>query len=122
MKTRVWHIAAVLIGSAFLLSGCGIMFHGRSESISQSIVDTIRIGSTTKEQIVQMFGQPQQIAYRSGGEENYIYQHGVESSIGLPFLISIGRSGSGGQTLTISFEGGVVVDYTFTVDQRKMVQ
>lgn len=97
------------------------MSHGRIKSIAPEQVEAIQLNTTTKEDIIKELGEPQQKIYKPYGVEIYIYEHGLKKSIGIPFLITLGRSGGGGQKLMITFRDGIVVDYKYTIDQRNLL-
>lgn len=114
----------VFIGITLVLlfSGCSIVSHGRLAKITHDQVDSIEVGVSTKEDIVKLLGKPQQIVYKPDNIEIYSYRHGVERSIGIPFIVSWGRAGGTGQTLTVSFQFDKVVDYEFVTDDRGMIE
>jgi len=111
-----------LIAQAIFISGCAIISHGRVKRITMSKVENIEIGVSTKEDIIKEFGRPQQTMYKPDGTEAYIYTHGVEKSVIIPFLISVGRAGGTSQTLKVIFQADTVIDYEFIVDERAMTK
>lgn len=112
-------LTVVLVGvGTAAMGGCSIISHGRWSHIPESEVDTIHIGTTTKADILQQLGQPQAMMSKPNGIEVFVYSHGLERAIALPFIISLGRVGGSGETLSISFQQGVVVDYEYKIDQR----
>ena len=104
------------------MNGCAIVSHGRMAKIPSSQVNSIQVGVTTKEEILKKFGEPQKILTKPNGVEVFVYMGGVEQQIGIPFIISLGRTSGSGQTLTITFRDRVVVDYEFSIDQRGMLK
>ena len=116
-------LGLLLMVSLFFINGCAIVSHGRMARIEHSQVDTIQIGSSTKEDIIKLLGKPQQIMHKPDGTEAFIYIHGIERSIGIPWLISWGRGGGTGQTLSVVFDQyGTVIDYEYTTDERGLIE
>lgn len=107
----------------FGLSGCAIISHGRMSKISLQQVKQIKIGESTKEDVIRILGKPQSIVYKPNDVEVYVYVHGIEQSVALSLLlISIGRGGGTGQTLSVTFDAeGVVMDYEYTRDSRGII-
>lgn len=119
------NILLVLIISAhfFVISGCAIISHGRMSKIKANQVDSIQIGTTTKDDIIKLFGKPQQIIYKPGNVEIFVYIHGVEQSFIVPFLLmSVGRTSGKGQTFTVTLQEDAVIDYEYRTDERGMVE
>lgn len=113
----------LLISLACCISGCAISSHGRMATIKRSQVDTIEIGVSTKKDIMELFGKPQQTIRKPNNIEVFVYIHGVEKTIGIPFLISWSRGSGTGQTLNIIFDQyGKVVDYEYITDERGMIE
>ncbi|MBI2871476.1 MAG: hypothetical protein HYY14_07220 [Candidatus Omnitrophica bacterium] len=104
------------------VSGCSIASHGRLAEIHPHEVQRIVIGTSTKDDIVNLIGRPQQVIYKPSGTEVFVYRHGVEKVFGIPFLITWSRSGGSGQTLTVTFRDGVVVDYEYVTDERGLAR
>ena len=122
-KRYVVFFGLVLIVSLFIITGCSIVSHGRLAKITHNHVDAIQVGVSTKEDIIKLLGKPQKVMHKSNKMEVFIYIHGIERSIGIPFLISWGRAGGTGQTLRISFDQyGVVMDYDYVTDDRGMIE
>jgi len=111
-----------LMISLFFISGCAIVSHGRMAKIKHSQVDAIEVDVSTKEDIVKMLGKPQKIVHKPNNIEVFIYVHGVERSLAIPFILSWGRASGTGQTLAVSFQYDKVIDYEFTTDERGMVE
>lgn len=107
--------------SLLFTNGCALISHGRSEKINLQDLDAIEIGITTKDNIKEMFEEPQKIIYRHNNIESFIYIHGVERSVYIPFALSLGRSGGTGENLIINFENNIVTSYEFVVDQRYLM-
>jgi len=84
-------------------------------------VEAIQVNITTKDEIIEIFGVPQQLTLTSTGAEIFTYIHATNRSIGVPFLVSVGRAGTSGERLSISFMDEVVVDYTLTIDQLNIM-
>ncbi|MBC8413692.1 MAG: hypothetical protein ISR96_00540 [Nitrospira sp.] len=116
-----------LIAKIFILTvlisftGCTFLSHGRMRAIPEEKVQAIRVHENTKSDIVAMFGDPQRKVLKPGGLELYYYEHGFERGIGTPFFINVGRTSGEGQKLLISFQDDLVIDYEFTIDDRKML-
>lgn len=109
----------ILIAVAILfLSGCAVVSQGRMAKIYLEDLEEIETGITTKDEIVEKFGQPQQIVYRENNIESYVYLHGIERRVFIPFVISWGRAGGTGENLIISFQYDKVLNYEFRIDQR----
>lgn len=127
---QCFHVKLWFLGSVFLIAclalgnGCTMMSHGRWSNIERTDVNKLRIGVTTEADVLASFGEPQRIVQRTDGLKILGYSHGLDRGLGLsiPFLLSIGRTGGTGQTLNISFRGGVVSDYEYSVDQRNVIE
>lgn len=104
------------------LSGCSFVSHGRYHSITRDQLEVIQINISSKDDIIKEFGEPQKIVYKRDGVEVYIYQHGNDKAIGIPFVIYIARAGGAGQILSITFKDDIVVDYEYVVDQRRILK
>lgn len=132
MKTRksiAWTAPEKILLIAFLavilfsVNGCSIISHGRLNKITPGQVSTVKVGETTKEDVIKALGEPQSVIYKPNNMEVFVYVHGVERSIGIPFFITWGRAGGTGQVLSISFDRyGVVADYEYKTDEREMIQ
>ncbi len=119
LLNRLLFILLLTINIVFI-HGCAITSHGRMARIKPSQVDTIQVNVTTKEEILEKFGNPQKITSKPNGIDSFIYAGGVERHFGIPFMISFGRAGGSGQTLSIIFKDDIVIDYEFAVEQREM--
>lgn len=121
---RAVKCAAFIMASLMLFTaaGCSFISHGKLRSIERESIDRIEIGRTTTADVVREFGEPQQKTYKPGGVEVYIYQHGLERGVAIPFLITFGRSGGSGQRLQVFFKDDVVIDWDYTIDQRNIIE
>lgn len=119
---RIFLIMAALIVLSLVTNGCAIVSHGRIAKITYRHVDSIKVGVSTKEDIIELLGKPQKIVYKPNDIEVFVYSHGVERSIAIPFILSWGRVGGTGQTLTVTFQSGRVTDYEFITDERGIVE
>ena len=106
-----------ILGAAFLC-GCAIVSHGSFHDIKKDQVDFIQVGTTTEEDVLKHFGNPEQVIKKPNNVSVYIYSHGIERSIAIPFLISVGRAAGSGQRLSIYFKDGLVTDYEYMTDNR----
>ncbi len=111
-----------LLAAVFLVNGCAIISHGRFEAISEEQVDALKIGVSTKEEVIALLGKPQQIMRKPNEVEVLVYSHGFERNIAIPFLLSIGRAAGSGQNLKVIFKKGIVVDYEYITDDRQITQ
>ena len=102
-------------------NGCSTVSHGRMAKIYLEDLDIIEIGVSTKDDIIKAFGEPQKIIYRENDIESFIYTHGVERSVFIPFIISWGRAGGTGENLVINFAHDKAMNYEFIVDQRHLM-
>lgn len=119
-RNSVFVIVVLVVG--VFLSGCSIASRGRMAKIERTQVDSIVVGESTKDDIVKLLGKPQQVRFKPNGTEIFVYMHGIEQSIGIPFIISLSRGGGSGQTLNVIFDQfGTVVDYDYTVDERDII-
>ena len=113
----------LLMVSLFFISGCAITSSGRMSKIKRDQVDALRVGVSTKEDVIAMLGKPQKIVYKPNKVEVFVYVHGIERRIGIPFFISWSRGGGTGQKLNIVFDQyGTVIDYEYTTDERGLIE
>ena len=119
LRIKPW----LILLSLFLLfnDGCAFVSHGRKDKIGLQDLDAIEIGITKKDDIIEMYGEPQKIIYRQNNIDSFIYIHGTERRVFIPFPISLGRSGGTGENLIINFQNNKVVNYELIVDQRYLV-
>jgi hypothetical protein len=112
-------LTACSIAQTLFINGCSFVWHGRVKEIARTQVDESQIGVSNKENIIQLFGEPQKIVQKPNGVEHFVYIHGVEKAIGIPWILTVVRGGGAGQSLSVAFDKyGVVIDYEYTVDQR----
>ena len=91
-------------------NGCAVVSQGRMAKIYLEDLDGIEIGITTRDAIIEKFGEPQQIIYRHNDIESFVYTHGVERRVFIPFVVSWGRAGGTGENLIISFQHDKVMN------------
>lgn len=100
-----------------LFSGCSSISSGRFQKLSAEDLEKIRVGVTTKQDILRTYGQPDTRMIKPNGIESYIYKRSVRRSLTTPFIIVLGRSSTEGESLKLVFKNNKVVDYEYKVDQ-----
>ncbi len=102
-----------LIVLALLLAGCTTFQSGMGQKIDPEKIAAIRIGQTTKNDILGAFGNPHSISTTSGGNEVYkfVYMNTKsETGIILPTI----KVDTEYQELNVTFKDNVVVDFSST--------
>ena len=110
MKSIAKHTLSLAV-AAVLLSGCASV--GRK--LDQTSVDKIQKGITTREQVLQLIGSPEQISKNSAGEVTFQYLYTRASAKAATFIPIVGVFAGGAnvqtQSVSISFGAdGVVKD------------
>lgn len=95
------------------LGACASTAQGRK--FDDSFVAQIRKGQTTKAEIRQAFGEPQQVS-QSSGTETWIYSYSDAYGRGYVQAATFGivKQKSDDQTLIIVFQGDKVAEFTYT--------
>ncbi len=107
--------ASVLIAGLIAASGCSMMFIGHRIDLSK--VDRIVVGETTRAEIEAMFGKPFSSAKKHGENISVIvYKYARTLGLGIPFVLSVGRTSVKGHQLTIAISDDTdkVLNYEVT--------
>lgn len=104
-----------LISALVILSGCSSSGNERVEketasTVSQKIID----GQTTKEQIKQYYGDPDNVEFKTKDQEVWTYEF---SKTRMPMFVSTPFQQvykTNKKTITIYFEKNIVVNHAFS--------
>jgi outer membrane protein assembly factor BamE (lipoprotein component of BamABCDE complex) len=119
---RTW-ISAVLIAALLLpaLTGCTTTRVSKAANeIDQAEVQELKVGETTKEEVLSMFGSPIAITINSAGLEVYTFAN-LDSRSQMwqvpPILVIYVDSVSSSKTkvLTVAFKDNKVANWNYTV-------
>lgn len=103
---RSWKLASCVVLSIAALVGCATISHG---SLDVAKAEQIKVGTTTKSDILKQFGTPP-IRNSYAGRDTWAYSGGVET--GDFFLV--GTTGRDMTTLTLTFTNDVVATCQIT--------
>jgi outer membrane protein assembly factor BamE (lipoprotein component of BamABCDE complex) len=117
---RAW--TAALLMACTCLTGCAMMSQGTVLGIPDEAIESLRVGVTTKDEVIAQFGRPHRIMYHpSQGMEVFTYMSSFDRSLFVPFPVTLGRAAGSGKTVNITFVNDVVADYQYTIDQRGII-
>lgn len=110
MRMKQAMICLMVMG--LLMIGCASSGH----KIDQSAVDQIRIGETTRDQVLKSMGSPDQIARHGNGDTvfTYMYVHSqVKAATLIPYVgMFVGGTDTQQQSVSVTFgPNGIVKDY-----------
>ena len=116
--------AVLLIAVAVMTSGCMTMREGRPFDATR--IPELRVGVTTRAEVVAMFGEPQTTERRADGVEHLTYRHSVTTAKpdARQFIPIVGIAYMGGKmdtktsTLTVAVKDDKVVDYRESNDSH----
>ncbi|MBX4210629.1 outer membrane protein assembly factor BamE [Candidatus Parcubacteria bacterium] len=119
MRKLICLLSVVFIS---LCVGCASEQGARVDS---NKVSQIKKGVTTKDEVVQMLGDPVSVSMLPGGGRMMLYMHNKITTQGQSFVPYVGMFTAGGnterQTLQISInKDGIVEDYEFSDRQGTM--
>jgi outer membrane protein assembly factor BamE (lipoprotein component of BamABCDE complex) len=99
----------LLIASLFVLNGCSYKSISHGREITQQEADTIKLGRTSKEDIMVMFGEPTKIT-SDGKTFFYSWTRGSKFDV-----MGVGSGAAEGKSLVIVFdEKNTVKNYRIT--------
>ena len=108
-------VCAAMTVATLLISGCVTSY---GTKVDADYVSKIERGKTTKAEIKSHMGNPQSTMNSGNAVDNetWVYEYVNPGSISSMVVADFTgkRPGSNAQSLTITFSGGVVKDYTFT--------
>lgn len=110
MRKTLWILILLLV------TGCMSINTGIGEKeIPAESIQKIKIGQTSKQEIINLFGNPHSISTTARGQEVYKFVYMQTSSKSKPSLFSINMDiDTKYQELNVTFENDVVVDYQST--------
>ncbi len=112
-------LLACLAAAAFL-QGCSAVYFGRRAKITRQQVAALKVGASTRQDVLDRFGEPQQVTFKPEDVEVLVYAHGVQRGLVTPFFLQLGRAGGRGETLSITLKAGRLVDYAYSVDRKRI--
>jgi len=104
-----------VICSLFLVSACATSSYSGGKDFNSENVSNIVKGETTKEELVQLFGQPYSKSVISSTGEKWIYTYFSGTASAQSYVVTMNVESTGMQkTLDILIEDGVVTNFTYT--------
>lgn len=109
-----------LLSAALLLQGCMASWTGHA--IARARLAGFVPGQTTPAEVEAALGKPENVVFKSAGRVTvYVYQSLRTVNLGLPFMVSVGRSAQKGATLNIVFKEGVFREYELVEMKQKIL-
>lgn len=119
-NVRIGSQVFIIIAIAFFLSACA----STGTKIETSNLSNIQKGQTNKQQIKDMFGEPNSVSRNSNGQTMWYYQYAAVKGTGNVLVSMIPIPGTSflapdpereSQSLTITFnDNEIVKDYSYT--------
>ena len=115
---------SLLIVAALVIAACSSSTNKNfKENNDQQISSMIVEGSTTKQEIKTMFGEPTDIDFDKGGREKWTYSYSEASKNPINFIpvVSV-LNGQDGKTrkMVIVFDGDAVLRYAISENNEKI--
>ena len=90
------------------VQGCSISWIGRQ--IKKESLNSFLVGKTTPSDVEKALGMPENVMIKPQEQITvYVYQSIVNTSLGLPFPITLGRSKQKGIVLNVIFKDGLLM-------------
>ncbi len=112
---------AMLIGSV-ILTGCATVELGREGmKIEEKNIKKIMPGSTTRQEVIEAFGEPKEIIEKTAGREELFFEHKVNEAptyLG-GLVIDKKRAREQKSTLMVIIKDNIVESYRYEMKEEK---
>lgn len=107
--------ALLFIVMITIMIGCASVRYNTGKEFDETKMALIKKNVTTKNDILELFGEPISKTITNDGLETWTYQHVLTTSNATVIIIYVQTSGSSQlKNLTIKFTNNIVTDYQYT--------